>query len=260
MKMYNSTHLFMVPSTSRRIRNYEQVKFTATMNKAIDILRLQIEGKCPSVKLKHNNYDTCALSWIVPSASLASAIEEIKMKTSLSPLLCLIISPGFRLRYENVSLWLWTSRKCAILSIKPWFLQLMNIQAQISATAHSLYWKWRRISSLNVYKKKQRSVCCCSSEKCTIHWWWWVVVGGVWSDLVDICRVPMGVGLPGAGSLIYMLRISDWWCMYMEPHHHLLITNIYMSNQHHYWSIRKQSKSTRKYCYVSVWFFSKSNY
>ena len=45
----------MVPSTSRRIRNYEQVKFTATMNKAIDILRLQIEGKCPSVKFKDIN-------------------------------------------------------------------------------------------------------------------------------------------------------------------------------------------------------------
>ena len=57
MKMYNSTHLFMVPSTSRRIRNYEQVKFTATMNKAIDILRLQIEGKCPSVKFKDIKYD-----------------------------------------------------------------------------------------------------------------------------------------------------------------------------------------------------------
>ena len=202
------------------------------MNKSIDIFWLQIEGKCPSVKFKHINYDTCALSWIVPLASLASAIEEIKMKTSLSSLLCLIIYPGFHLRYENVSLWLWTSRKCAILSIN-----YMNIQAQISATAHLLYWKWRRISWLNIYKKKQRSVCCCSSEKCTIHWWWWVVVGGVWSDLVDICRAPMGGGLPGAGSLIYMLRISDWWCIrnliiYLSPISIWGCVSIYFSQCH----------------------------
>ena len=197
------------------------------MNKSIDIFWLQIEGKCPSVKFKHINYDTGALSWIVPSASLASAIEEIKMKTSLSPLLCLIISPGFHLRYENVSLWLWTSRKCAILSIN-----YMNIQAQISATAHFLYWKWRRF-----YQEGW-------------HWWWWVVMGGVWSDLVDIGRA-MGVGLSGAGSLIYMLRISDWWCIW-----NLII--IYLSPIS-IWAINiiievseSSLKVQKKYCYVSV--------
>ena len=34
-------------------------------------------------------------------------------------------------------------------------------------------------------------------------------MGGVWSDLEDIGRA-MGVGLSGAGSLIYVLWISDW--------------------------------------------------
>ena len=33
-----------------RIRNYEKVKFTVTINKSIDIFWLTNEGKCPSVK------------------------------------------------------------------------------------------------------------------------------------------------------------------------------------------------------------------
>ena len=45
-----------------RIRNYEKVKFTVTINKSIDIFWLTNEGKCPSVKFKHINYDTGALS------------------------------------------------------------------------------------------------------------------------------------------------------------------------------------------------------
>ena len=82
------------------------------------------------------------------------------------------------------------------------------------------------------------------------HWWWWVVMESVWSDLVDIGRA-MGVGLSGAGSLIYVLWISDWWCIW-----NLII--IYLSPIS-IWAINiiievseSSLKVQKKYCYVSV--------
>ena len=61
----------MVPAIGR-IRNYEKVKFTVTMNKSIDIFWLPNEAKCPSVKF--NKF----------LASLASANEEINENKSIS--------------------------------------------------------------------------------------------------------------------------------------------------------------------------------